>query len=170
MNKQIDIKRNNHTVPAMNEGWRNFRHEIDRIFDRFSDGFESVSLQPFQTMEKLWGANVSGFASLAVDVSESDKAYTITAEVPGVEEKDIEVSVDGDVLVIKGRKEQKREEKDNSHYLSERSYGNFQRMFSLPRDAENAKVEARFQNGVLTVSVPKTAKTQDVRKVEVKAA
>jgi HSP20 family protein len=170
MNKEIDIKRNHQALPAMNESWRNFRQEIDRIFDRFSDGFESVSLQPFTNMQRLWGPSVTGFANLAVDVSETDKTYNISAEMPGVKDSDVEISVSGDTLLIKGKKEQSREEKDKSHYLSERSYGSFQRMFSLPRDTDSSKIEARFQNAVLTVSVPKTASKQETRKVEVKAA
>jgi HSP20 family protein len=170
MIKEIDIKHQHHTLPAMNEAWCGFREEIDRIFDRFADGFESVSLQPFARMQRRWGPGVSGFANLAVDVSETDKAYTVSAELPGMKEKDIEVSVSDDMLVIKGQKEQEREEKDKSHYLSERSYGSFQRMFSLPRDTEASKIEARYQNGVLTVSVPKAAGKQETQKVEVKAA
>lgn len=170
MSKEIDIKRSAHTVPAINDAWRSFRQEIDRIFDRFSDGFESFSLQPFGNMQRRWAPGVTGFASLAVDVSETDKAYTISAELPGVNEKDVEVSVSGDMLVIKGRKEQEREEKDNNHYLSERSYGSFQRMFSLPRDTDSSNIQARFQNGVLTVSVPKTVSKHQTQKVEVKAA
>jgi HSP20 family protein len=170
MNKEIDIKRNHQALPVINESWRNFRQEIDRIFDRFSDGFESVSLQPFTNMQRLWGPSVTGFANLAVDVSETDKTYNISAEMPGVKDSDVEISVSGDTLLIKGKKEQSREEKDKSHYLSERSYGAFQRMFSLPRDTDSSKIEARFQNGVLTVSIPKTASKQETRKVEVKAA
>lgn len=172
MNKQIQVKHDNsqHALPAMNNAWRHFRHEIDRIFDRFSDGFESVSLQPFVSMQRLWDPGVTGFASLAVDVSETDKAYTIGAELPGVQDKDIEVSVDEGMLVIKGHKEREREEKEKDHYLSERSYGSFQRMFSLPRDCDGAKIEARFHNGVLTVTVPKVARSHDVKKVEIKAA
>jgi HSP20 family protein len=170
MSQEIEVTRHNHTVPAMSEAWHNFRHEIDRLFDRFSDGFESMSLQPFGYMQRLWNNNVAGFAPLAVDVSETDKAYTVTAELPGVREKDIEVSVGDDVLVIKGEKHQEKEEKSRNRYVSERSYGAFQRMFNLPRGADGSKVEARFQNGILTVTVPKLAERQETRKVEVKAA
>ena len=170
MSKEIDIKRFDKALPAMGGSWHAFRQEMDRLFDRFSGGFESVSLQPFTHMQRLWSPGLTGFASLAVDVAESDKAYTITAELPGVSEKDVEVSVGDDMLVIKGEKHQEKEEKDKNHYVSERSYGAFQRMFSLPRGADSSKIEARFQNGVLTVSVPKTAQKQEPRKVEVKAA
>jgi len=170
MTKGIDIKDRHNAVPAMNGAWQSLRKEIDHVFDRFSDGFESISLQPFTNMQKLWSPAITGFANLAMDVVESDEAYTVSAELPGVEEKDIEVSVSDDMLVIKGEKKQEKKEKDKSRYLSERSYGAFQRMFSLPRGADGGKVEAHFQNGILVVSIPKTAQKQETRKIEIKAA
>jgi HSP20 family protein len=170
MSKEIDVKHQHNALPATNGAWHTLRQEMDQLFDRFSDGFESISLQPFTHMQRLWSPGVTGFAPMAVDVAEGDKAYTITAELPGVNEKDVDVSVDEDMLVIKGEKHQEKEEKSKNRYVSERSYGAFQRMFSLPRGTDATKIEARFQNGVLTVSVPKTAQKQEARKVEVKAA
>ncbi|HEU4549998.1 MAG TPA: Hsp20/alpha crystallin family protein [Rhizomicrobium sp.] len=170
MSKDIEIKRQHSAFPAMSESWKGFRQEVDSLFDRFASGFESFPLQPFTNMRKLWTAGTAGFASLAVDVAEDDKAYTITAELPGVSENDIEVSIDDDMLVIRGEKRQEKNEREKNHYLSERCYGTFQRMFSLPRGADSNKVEARFQAGVLVVTVPKTAQTAQARRVEVKAA
>jgi HSP20 family protein len=169
MNKEISVKRH-HAVPAMSGAWQSFRQEIDRLFDRFSDGFESVSLQPFTNLQQLWSPGVTGFANLAVDVADSDEAYTITAELPGVKEKDIEISVSDDLLVIKGEKRLEKEEKSRNHFLSERSYGAFQRMFNLPHGTDSRKVEASFQAGVLKISIPKTGQKQQARKIEVKAA
>lgn len=169
MGKEIRVN-TQHIIPAANESWHSFRQEVDRIFDRFSDGFESVALQPFTRMQQMWSPGVTGFAPLAVDVAENGKSYVITAELPGVEEKNVEVSVDDDLLVIKGEKRQEKEEKDNNHYLSERSYGSFQRMFTLPRGTDTAGVQANFHNGVLTVTVPKVAQSQNARKIEIKAA
>jgi HSP20 family protein len=170
MSKDIEIKRQHGAFPAMSESWQGFRQEMDSLFDRFSSGFESFPLQPFTNMRKLWSPGIAGFANLAVDVAEDEKAYTITAELPGVSENDIEVSVDDDMLVIKGEKRQEKNEHEKNRYLSERCYGAFQRMFSLPRGADGNKVEARFQNGVLVVTVPKTAQKTQARRVEVKAA
>ena len=170
MNKEIDIKRHHHAVPAMSEAWQSFRQEIDRLFDRFSDGFESVSLQPFTSMQRLWNDGVTGFANLAVDVTETDAAYTVTAELPGVKEKDVEVSVSDDVLVIKGEKRHEKEEKSQNRHLSERSYGSFQRMFRLPHGTDGAGIQAHFRNGVLVVSIPKNATRSETRKIDVKAA
>lgn len=155
-------------VPATSDMWRSMRQQMDDLFDRFADGFESFSLQPFSQLDTLW-SKTRGFAPLAVDVSETDKAYMVTAELPGVAEKDIEVNVKDGVLTIKGEKQEEKEEKSKNRYLSERSYGAFQRMFGLPKGTDEGKVEASFHNGVLTVSIPKIAETP-ARKVEVKAA
>ena len=170
MNKTIDIKRHHHAVPALTGTWRDFRQEIDRLFDRFSEGFDSVSLQPFTSMQKLFEPLAAGFAHLSVDVAEGEKAYTISAELPGVSEKDVEVSVSDNMLVIKGEKRQEKEDKSNNHYISERSYGSFRRLFSLPPGTDADKIEAQFRNGILTVTVPKAVEKQERRKVEVKAA
>lgn len=170
MNKSIDIRRHHHVVPALTGNWRDFRQELDRIFDRFTEGLDSVALQPFTNVQKLFEPLTTSFTHLSVDVAESGKAYTITAELPGVPEKDVEVSVSDDMLIIKGEKRQEREEKDDNQYVSERSYGSFRRMFSLPRGTDADKIEAHFRNGVLTVTVPKADVKQESRKVEIEAA
>jgi HSP20 family protein len=169
MGKEVEIK-TQHVVPALNDSWHSFRREIERVFDRFSEGFESFSLQPFTRMQNLWSPGLTGLAPLAVDVAEDDKALTVTAELPGVPEKNVEVTVDDGLLMIKGEKRQEKEGKGKNHYLSERSYGAFQRIFSLPRGTDAAGIKAGFHNGILSVIIPKVARIQDVQKVEVKAA
>lgn len=165
---KLAIRRNTPALPATNDVWRSLRQQMDDLFDRFSDGFETFSLKPFAELENLWTSR-TGFAPLAVDVSETDKGYTITAELPGVEEKDINVNVQNGVLTIKGEKQTEKEEKGKNRYLRERSYGSFQRMFGLPKGTDESKVEAGFHNGILTVSIPKAAEAA-ARKIEVKAA
>jgi len=104
----------------------------------------------------------------AVDVAESDKAYEITAELPGMDENDIEVKATNGGLTIKG---EKKEEKQRDYYFSERRYGSFERYFNLPDGVDDCKVEASFKNGVLKVTLPKTAEAQKpAKKIEVKAA
>jgi HSP20 family protein len=169
MNKQLDIKRAHTTVPAVADTWNSFRRQIDDLFDNFSDGFQSFSLRPFLHFERSWPRGV-GFAAFAVDVMESDKNYTITAELPGVHEKDVDVSISNGNLVIKGEKHQEKTERSENHCLSERSYGSFQRMFGLPSGTDESKVAAQFHNGVLTVTVPKNVEASNARKVDVKAA
>src|SRR5579871_371142 len=88
MNKQLDIRRAAKGLPATGDLWMSFREELDNLFDRFSGGFETYALKPLSDLEDFWSKSFDGFAPLAVDVAETDKAYVITAELPGVDEKD----------------------------------------------------------------------------------
>jgi len=102
---------------------------------------------------------------------EDEKAYKISAELPGIDAKDIEVSVSGDMLVLKGEKRQETEEKDKNYHFSERAYGSFQRAFELPASVDRNKIEADFSKGVLTLTLPKTAEAQKpIKKIEVKSS
>ncbi len=153
--------------------WQAFRTEMDRLFDRFSGGFLGFpSMRRLFDVEPLWrDETLPGMTLPAVDVSEDEKAFKITAELPGMTEKDIDVTVTGDLVVLKGEKKQEREEKSKNRYLSERSYGAFQRSFYLPDSVARDKVAAEFSNGVLTVTLPKTSEAQaQTKKIEVKAA
>jgi HSP20 family protein len=107
----------------------------------------------------------------AVDVAETDKAYEITAELPGIDEKNVEVNVVNGGLTIKGEKKDEKEEKDKDRYVSERRYGSFERYFRLPEGVDASKIEASFTKGVLKVSLPKKPEAQQpAKKIEVKAA
>jgi HSP20 family protein len=166
----VEVKRAAVPVPGRGmvpDAWQSFRGEMDRLFDRF--GFPSFrrmfDVEPFGRYESSFGV-----ALPAVDVTEDEKAYRITAELPGMTEKDIDVSVSGDMLVLKGEKRQEREEKEKNRYLSERSYGAFQRTFALPEGVERDKIGAEFAKGVLTLTLPKTTEAQKQRKkIEIKA-
>jgi HSP20 family protein len=93
-------------------------------------------------------------------MSEDEKAYKISAELPDLDAKDVDVSVSGNMLVIKGEKRQEKEEKDKNYYFSERAYSSFQRTFELPASVDRDKVAADFSKGVLTITLPKTAEAQ----------
>ncbi|MGO9785457.1 MAG: Hsp20/alpha crystallin family protein [Stellaceae bacterium] len=133
---------------------------MDRLFDRFG----------VPSFPSFFGASPDlAFTVPAVDVTEDDKAYKIAAEMPGVEEKDIDVSVNEDTLVLKGEKRQEKEEKGKNTYVSERSYGSFQRAFALPEGVDRGKIAADFSKGVLTVTLPKTPESQkQQKKIEIK--
>jgi len=118
------------------------KHEVDRLFERF---FEA----PWAELP------VMGAWSPALDVIEGKEAVTVKAELPGVEAKDIAVSLEGDVLTIKGEKDQKKEEKDERQHRVERSWGAFMRSVRLPAPADGSKVTATFKNGVITITLPK---------------
>ncbi|MGE0743664.1 MAG: Hsp20/alpha crystallin family protein [Rhodospirillales bacterium] len=146
-----------------------FRREFDRLFDDFTTGFSGW---PFARRGEAAPAAraPSVFANTpAVDVAEKDSAYEITAELPGLDEKDIEVQVADDVLTIKGEKSEAKEEKKKDYYLAERRYGTFQRAFRLPQHVDAGKIDASFKNGVLTIMLPKTAEAQQKqRKIEIR--
>jgi HSP20 family protein len=94
----------------------------------------------------------------------------ISAELPGIDAKDIDVSVSGDTLVLKGEKRQEKEENDKNYHFSERAYGSFQRSFQLPSSVDRDKVAVDFSKGVLTITLPKTAKAQKPqKKIEIKS-
>ena len=104
-------------------------------------------------------------------MSEDDKAYKITAELPGLDAKDVDVSVSGNTLVLKGEKRQEKEEKNKNYFFSERAYGSFQRSFELATTVDREKIAADYSKGVLTITLPKTAEAQkQEKKIEVKSA
>ena len=124
---------------------------MNRLFD---DVFRGTGL-PAATGSQGQG-DVGTFVNASMNVSETDKEIRITAELPGVTEQDIDVSLDDDVLTIRGEKKfERKDEKENFHFV-ERSYGTFQRSLRLPYRCRSEQVQASFENGVLTVTLPKT--------------
>lgn len=134
------------------------RQEIDRLFDDFQRGYWRF---PFGRktfdIEPLWRGEMSFGPSPAVDIVEKDGGYEVTAELPGLDERDIEVRFSDGTLTIKGEKHETKEEKKKDYYLSERRYGAFQRSFRVPAAVDADKIAAAFKGGVLTVSLPKSS-------------
>ena len=169
----VSVKQTPMLRTVTTDPWQAFRGEMDRLFDRFGGGFFGFpSMRKLFDVDPLWRDDaMTGTTMPAVDVSEDDKVFKVTAELPGMTEKDVDVTVTGDLLVVKGEKRQEHEEKDKNRYLAERSYGSFQRSFYLPDSVARDKVTAEFKDGVLTVMLPKTVAAQALhKKVEVKAA
>lgn len=160
---KVPVKNEKETSTALKprRPLESLRREIDRLFEDFDTGFWRAPLQrAFFTT-----------AVPAVDIAESEKSYEITAELPGLDEKNVEVNYADGVLTIKGEKTEQKEEKKKDYYLSERSYGSFQRTFEVPDGVDADNIEAAFKNGVLTVTLPKSAEAQKpAKKIEVKAA
>ena len=143
--------------------WRPFREvtrlrrEMDHLWDdHFGSGRRG--LQPLQ----------AEFAP-AVDVKESAEAVVVKAEVPGIDAQDINISVTGDVLTIKGEKKSEREEKEANYHLVERNYGSFSRALKLPAAVDLDKIEAKYDKGVLTVTCPKKEAVKP-KAIEIKTA
>lgn len=132
--------------------------ELDSLF---SDFFLGVDMPPF-------GSRIGTF-SPHVDVTETDKEIRVSAELPGMDEHDIDVAINRDALTISGEKKEEKEDKGKDYYRMERSYGSFCRTVSLPVEVETDKAEATFKKGVLTITLPKTAKTaQEAKRIAVK--
>jgi HSP20 family protein len=128
------------------EKWiSDLRREFDSLFDRF---FREEWLAPETT-------GVSSFVP-AFDVSETDEEFLVKAELPGVDPKNVEVNLTGNVLTIRGEKKQEREEKTESLHRVERSFGSFSRSFSLPSEVKVDKITATYKDGVLDLKLPKT--------------
>jgi HSP20 family protein len=157
---------------ARRESWpfERLRSEIDRLFDDFGMGtWRSPFRRSVFDVEPFWRGEISWSKVPAVDAAETEKGYEITAELPGINEKNVEVKYADGTLTIKGEKKDEREEKKENYYLSERNYGLFQRSFRVPDGVDTDKVEASFKNGVLTVTMPKTPEAQKKEKrIEIK--
>lgn len=147
------------------------RDDIDRAFDRmFKDWprFGALTMPDFFGSSEFFGKTTA--MAPRVDVAEDDNAYEITAEMPGVEEKDVEVSVRDDRLTLRGEKKTEKEEKKKDYHMTERSYGSFERSFRLPANVDASKISAEFAKGVLRLTLPKTAEAKaKERKIAIKA-
>ncbi len=154
-------------VPQIYGPLSQLHQDIDRMFDSVFRGFGLPSMG-INSMRN----NENALFRPSVDIASTDKEYTITVEVPGVEEKDVklELAADG-TLIIRGEKKQEREQRDKNFYRVERSYGSFQRTLSLPEDAEQDNIEASFNNGVLTITFLRRAVPQaPVKHIGIKKA
>jgi HSP20 family protein len=141
-------------MPSLFTSLESMRDQMDRLFQSFSAGWPSLAGEgPLR--ERRTGLGLGMMPK--VETSEDDKQFEISVELPGVDEKDVSVSVDDGVLTIKGEKKSEREEKKKDYHLTERSYGSFQRSFQLPENANQDKISADFENGVLKIALPKAA-------------
>ena len=121
----------------------NLKREMERFFDRFAEPV----WEPFE---------MAGDWAPKLDVSETKEAMVVTADMPGVDAKEIEIALTGDLLTLKGEKEKATEEKEERYHRVERTYGAFLRSVRLPMAVDGSKVTATFKNGVLVVTLPKT--------------
>ncbi|GBE03327.1 MAG TPA: Hsp20/alpha crystallin family protein [Nitrospirae bacterium] len=150
------------SVPVRRESGHPFERlhgEMDTLFEDF---FRDFSMEPFE-------GRYAGSFSPNIDVAETDKEIKISAELPGMDEKEIEVNVNNDSITIRGEKKEEKEDKGKDYYHVERSYGSFSRTIPLPAEIESDKAQAHFKKGVLTVKIPKSAKSiESKKKIEIK--
>jgi len=146
------------------------RRDMDRLFDELGRGFHlNPTRWSMPDLEPFWRTTGRGMAPV-VDIIERPDRYEITAELPGLNEKDIEVKLANGNLLISGEKKEEKEEKETNCQMSERRYGSFQRCFPLPESVNAQKIEASFKNGVLTIALPKSEEAKSEIKIDVKAA
>ena len=150
------------TLPTRFEEWNPFlvlRNEMDKVFDNFFQGFD---MEP--------SGKTPGVFQPKVNVTDGEKEITVSVEVPGMDEKDIELSLTKDALTIKGEKKEEKEEKGKNFHRMERSYGSFSRTLPLPVEINTDKAEADYKKGVLTIVLPKTEKAvKETKKIPIKA-
>jgi HSP20 family protein len=139
------------------------QNEVNRVFNSFFG--ESSWPRWWHGVESAFGATP------ALDVCENSKSFTISAEIPGMDAKDVQVTVADGYLTVQGEKKEETKEEKEGYFRQERSYGSFQRMVQLPNAADMDKAEARIEKGVLTVTVPKKPESQTKeRRIDVKEA
>jgi HSP20 family protein len=156
-----EIKKPESTATLKPRHWDPFaqmRDEMDRVFDSFLDrGF-------FGRPTAISGQSTAEMIAPDIDVIENDREITFEAELPGMEEKDVQVNVRDGVLSLKGEKKSEKDEKKETYHLIERRFGSFERSFRLPDSADQDKISADFSKGVLRVVVPKRAEAVKAEK------
>ncbi len=167
----VEVKKSEKRVPPSRREhafapFLSLRDQVDRLFEEFAGDWRVPSLrrdlfdwEPYRTPP--WS---HGVVDVRFDVSETDKALELTAELPGIEEKDVELLLSDGVLTLKGEKRADKEEKEKDYYLSERHYGAFSRSLRLPETVDTGKIKATFEKGVLRIVVPKRAEAKAEKK------
>lgn len=164
LNQDISTRTQSQLGTPRSDGWhplQSLQEEVDRLFSRYIPGRWGMSL--------LTGEDMSGFGAL--DVAETNDALDISVDVPGMTEKEIDLTLADGVLTIKGERKSEREEKKADYYRAERSFGAFQRRFTLPCEIDEAKVTAEVTKGVLKIRLPKSTRAKvTAHKIPIKSA
>ena len=149
--------------------------QMDRLFDDVWHSFGLPSSSSLMQPSSLMGSNLLGGSLLGdyrakLDVSGSNNEYEVSIDLPGFSEDDIEIELNGNILTVKGQKEEKNESKEKQYYRIERSSGSFQRTLSLPEDANRDDISANMKNGLLVITIPrKELPKDDVKRISITA-
>jgi HSP20 family protein len=156
------------TPPTKASDWQPFevlRNQVDRLFHDFQAGFwQTPFVRPLSDIESFWRPYLGFNVTPAMDIVEKKKAFEVTAELPGLDVKDIDIQLSNGMLTIKGEKQEEKEEKTKDRYVSERRYGSFRRALQVPGSVDAEKIEASYKSGVLTVTMPKSPEAQKKEK------
>ncbi len=141
-------------------GWLfDWHRDFDRMFDDFMGGLPTLFRRDMPVMTPT------------MNLAESEAAYEVTLDLPGLDEKEVEITLKDGLLVVKGEKKTEHEEKDKTFHLVERGYGAFSRVIRVPGTVEEENITARFDKGVLTITLPRTREAvKEARKIEVKGS
>jgi HSP20 family protein len=150
----------------------NLRDEVERVFEDFDRSFWGAPVRwrgaDFDFFRR---PRLSSAWTPSVDIAEKENMFEVTADLPGIDEKNIEVKLSGGILTVKGTREEHKEERKKDYYLSERQFGAFERSFQVPESVDSEKIDAHFKNGVLTVSLPKKPEAVKAeKKINIKAS
>jgi HSP20 family protein len=143
--------------PVRREENYTLENEVNKPFD---DSLGGRILEPYAESPSQFREKALGDLTPRIDVSETEKELVVKVELPGLTEKDVGISITRDMLTISGEKRQEMEQREKGWYRMERQYGSFNRSLPLPYEIEPAKAEAMFQNGVLSIKLPKSAAQQ----------
>ena len=164
----IKTETNQGTLPTKAADWQPFdimRGQVDRLFHDFQAGFlQAPFFRPFPDIESFWRRELGFNVTPAMDIVEKDGAFEVTAELPGIDVKDIDVQLADGMLTIKGEKQEVKEEKTKGRYVSERRYGSFRRTLQVPGSVDAEKIDASYKSGVLTITLPKSPEAQKKEK------
>jgi HSP20 family protein len=176
-----EVRRSQSNLPQTNQSGTSLRRRGD-FYSPFSQNPEDLfRMNPFQLMrhfseemDRMWGGSgysreggeLQGWRPV-VDIRENDGQLQVHADLPGVKESDVKVSVENDVLILQGERKREEERDEEGWHRSERSYGSFYRAIPLPQGAETDKANARFNNGVLEITMPVAKAQQNVRQIPV---
>ncbi|OYU74403.1 MAG: hypothetical protein CFE32_17885 [Alphaproteobacteria bacterium PA3] len=157
MNKQEMVTTSQRADRGVATVFARLRNEIDQLFDDFS-----IPVQ----MRRMFPLPDGAVFSPAAELKDKGDHYDLAIELPGLDDKDIEVELAGDTLRISGEKQEESEEKTADHLISERSYGKFQRSLTLPADADPERIDAKYRHGVLKITIGKDKESaRSIRKI-----
>jgi HSP20 family protein len=163
---KLPVKTENSAVAQSNKAadWQPFqalRHQVDRVFRDFETGFlRTPFLRTLPDVESFWRRDLGFDITPAIDIVEKDKTFEVTAELPGLDAKNIDLQLSDGMLTIKGEKQENKEETTKDRHVSERRYGSFRRSLQIPGSVDAGKIEANFKGGVLTVTLPKSPEAE----------
>ena len=164
---KLAVKTETPSVPQATKvaEWHPFeglRSQVDRLFRGFEAGFLQTPF--YRDIDNFWRRDFGLAVTPAIDIVEKDNAYEVTAELPGLDAKNIDLQLADGVLTIKGEKKEEKEEKTKDRYVSERRYGSFRRSLQVPASVDANKIEASYESGILTVTLPKSTEAREQQK------